>query len=281
MLFNCKGKDSRFCAVRDNPHYSDIQRECLRLWERFEAPLADKKFKEQFSINFDAGFWEMYLGNHFLERYNGAVTSEDKGPDFHVRVGNQTIFVEATVASRGTTEDAIPDITTFREGDDPLVPFKECILRITSSLKNKASANGAKKKAEDGPYVIAINLPYKEAWLCTNPPMAAQATLGVKGHGVEFNELEARTIYGYNPSIRRVPEPKASISTMGFLGDEYSHISALIVASVSPFSSSYSKPSLELLRNPKASQPLEHGLVGIGREYWVESGVLKELSYDD
>ncbi|WP_211665462.1 hypothetical protein [Leucothrix arctica] len=203
----------------------------------------------------------------------------DNGPDFNLDINGQKVFVEAAVASRGTTEDKIPDIGQYDETREPLVPFKELALRVTAKLKDKAEANNARENAKEGPYIIAINLPYKEAWLCSSPPLAAQAALGVKGQLIEFNEHGVSSSFTHNPNISR--STGALVPTEYFLRDEFSHISALIVASVNPFSTSYSSPSLELLHNPKATKPIDRGLITLGREYWVESGVLKELNYDD
>lgn len=278
MLFSGTGLDIHFCAVRDEEFFSDIHRECLTLWKQFE-PLADKKFKQQFSESFDTCFWEMYLGSHLLNRYPDAVGSQNQGPDFHLEINGQKVFIEATVASRGSTKDAIPNLGRHDDKREPLVAFKESVLRVTAKLKDKAEANSARKYAQKGPYIVAINLPYKEVWLCTNPPLAAQATLGVKGRVIEFNEYGVSSSFTHNSSVLRASD--ALVSTECFLREDFAHISALIVASVNPFSTSYSSPSLELLHNPKATKPLGHGLVGFGREYWVESGVLKEFSYDD
>lgn len=278
MLFSGKGSDARFCDVRDNELFLDVRNRCLNLWQHFE-PLADKKFKQQFSESFDSCFWEMYLGSYLSNKYPGAISSKNNGPDFNLDINGQKIFVEAAVASRGTTSDKIPDISKYDETREPLVPFKELVLRVTAKLKDKAEANNAREHAKEGPYIIAINLPYIEAWLCPSPPLAAQAALGVSGQLIEFNEHGASSSFTHNPNISR--STGALVPTEYFLRDDFSHISALIVASVNPFSTSYSSPSLELLHNPKATKPIGRGLITFGREYWVESGVLKELNYGD
>ncbi len=250
-LFDGDGKDFRFVAIRDQAQFDDIRSECERLWRSYSnhnPRLYDRNFIDEFSRNFHDRFWEMYLGVQLLMRYPD-VKSAGSGPDFAVSGTNSSIYFEATVASRGEGTDAVPDIT-HRTDDDSSVPFEECVLRITSSLREKAKKNDAENRAKQGPYVVAVNLPFPEAWLCGSPPLAAMAVLGL-GASVEKKETGSL------------------VSTTAFQCPEYDHISALLVASVNPFSSAYERPAIEVLHNPRATRPLPRAWFRMGTEYWV------------
>lgn len=249
-----------------------MRKECDRLWERYRR-FAPANFVDQFSRDFDSRFFEMYLGVKLLERYPNLRTALD-GPDFVVPGHPSDTFIEATVATRGRGGDAVPDITQ-RSDDDDSVPNVECLMRVTSCLRNKSQANRAATYALQGPYVVAVNLPYPEAWLCDWPPMAAMATLGAGGVTYELGTGASR--------VHTKPEiPKrtgSAVPTIGFWTDEYAHISALVVASVNPFSTSYSNPCVELLHNPRCRIPLPHGWLLLGHEYWLDGEKLVRFKH--
>lgn len=265
QLFEGAGRDPLFLAVRDEGRLADVRSECERLWGLYRV-LSDSDFVNQFSHNFNARFWEMYLGVLLLERFP-QVESADSGPDFVVVAETSTrTFIEATAASRGTGTDAVPDIS-LRTKEDDSVPFEECILRVTSSLCEKALSNNAMQVAATGAYVVAVNLPFPEAWLCGTPPLAAQATLGVGGAYYAWRENDESEVFvGSVPSIQKQATGSV-VPTTAFHPREYDHVSALLVASVNPLSSSYSSPAIEFLHNPRATRPLPTGWLSIGSEY--------------
>lgn len=268
-LFVGSGSDPEFEAVRSDPHFTDIRSECDRLWTIFH-PLADSNFVDQFSRDFRARFWELYIGSLLKGRHQ-AIKSGSAGPDFKVP-GTPTIFIEATNASRGSGPDSVPHYVDNDE-DDSRVPFEECVLRITSKLNSKALSNDAKQIGSTHPYIIAINLPFPEAWIASNPPLAAQATLGVGGLLMVQESSEAwKSVAAPRPLQEK--RNKSSIMTTSFCTTQLEHIAALVVASVNPFSSSYPDPAIELLHNPRAINPLPRGWLGLGIEYWVEEGKL-------
>lgn len=267
-LFTGNGSDLEFHAVRSDQTLKDVRNECERLWAAFH-PLADSNFVDQFSRDFRARFWELYLGAFLQERHQAvrAVKSGSAGPDFKLP-GPPTIFVEATNASRGNGPDAVPHFADS-DDDDCNVPFEECVLRITSKLEAKALSNDAKHHGSTYPYIIAVNLPFPEAWVGDVLPLAAQATLGAGGLLIVQDSSEAwRSVAFPRPKQPRQKGP--SIETTAFCTTKLAHIAALVVASVNPFSSSYANPAIEVLHNPKALNPLPRGWLGLGTEYWVE-----------
>lgn len=273
-LFTGQGDDPRYIAVRDSDYVSDIKEESQRLWEKY-SPYADPNFIDEFSRNFDARFWEMYLYEQ-LSFHHGEISSKSHGPDFLIQSSSQHVFMEATSATKGTGKDRVKDFCEM-DRDDCSAQFRECALRVTSSFFVKANSNDAKSYAEGNPYIIAINLPFSEAWLSASPPLSALATMSVGSSSIIWGEdNDTREVLNYAPHIKK---HSSEVPNNFFMNSEFSHISALIVASVNPFSSSYRSPSIEFLHNPFAQHPLKRGWLPIGREYWVENSSLTSRNW--
>ena len=262
-LFSCEGTDKKYIAVREDPKFRDIKEECNRLWRKFK-PYADPDFIDQFPNDFDGRFWEMYLGEKLLD-YHPPLESSGSGPDFVVP---GVALVEATVSSRGEDDNTVPSI----EGEESSVLSKECLMRVTHSLSKKAKKAAAEWSGYCEPLVIAINLPFREVTLY-DPPLAAQVTLGCYNFSANLSTKTVET-----SSRRDIQKTNGSLVDVAAFADpesKYKHVSALIVASVSPFfCSNYPYGPLELLHNPQANKPLPRGFLPIGREYWVEGNSL-------
>ena len=125
----------------------------------------------------------MYLGVPMRE-FHPEVTAPQDSPDFAIPHKGNTIFVAATTVSHGDGVDAVPDFSDpkgqkWLRVHDNAVPFERSILRVTSSLQNKNTANRAKEHANYGQYVIAMDLLFAEAWLGGPTPLSAMGALGV------------------------------------------------------------------------------------------------------
>ena len=281
QLFSGEGKDEAFLAVRDNRCNANIQVECECLWNSFKE-LAQPNFEKRFSQNFRACFWEMYLGL-LLRAYYPELKVLKSGPDFCIPWKVSQTFVEAASASRGEGADRVPDISV-RSDDDDSVPFNKCILRVTAALKEKKSqANNAECFAKKGPYVIAVNLPFPEAWLGGPTPLSARATLGVGEHFLPMGDNDGRDGGFTNliESIQKTSEER--VGTMAFYPDcdrsDCDHVSALLVASVNPWSTCYYNPLMELLHNPRATKTLPREWLPVGTEYWFEGNSLRNSDH--
>lgn len=270
-LFSGPGEDPYFIEIRDNADLESEKRECLRLWphfrETFENVRGKRKFCTDFSIRFQEMFWEMYLGVKLRHHHPGA-KHPDSGPDFMIR-GSTSVYVEATVAARGTGSDSVPELHK-RDDSDDTVPFRECILRVTAALDKKANENSSRDYGSTSPYVVAINLPFPEAWLCGTPPLAAMAALGFTGAVIEWPSGRQRV--DIRPELSK--SKGTPVDTVRFWSPTYEHISALVLASVNIFSSAYEAPAVELLHNPNARNPLSQGWLPWGYEYWVDENQL-------
>lgn len=276
-LFDGNGHDPLFLAVRNNDQDDGLRKKCNALWERYRT-IAEANFSNDFSTNFHAKFWEMYLGVKLLDLHSN-VSHPKSGPkpepDFLVGSEKDQVAVEATFAERGRGLDAIPDTLQGAQEDD-LVPFRECVLRVTSKVKDKSESNDLLNRGKSGPVVIAINLPYPEVWICSNPPIVAQAFLGMSGLlGAKQADGTWSAHTTLQATVERLNKEDDPIAAMSFWDKTYEHISAVILASVDPRSSSYSNPGFELLHNPNSTHPLPMRWFKLGCEYWVDGNTLR------
>ena len=276
-LFAGTGTDPAFSLLKSNPAYADIKSECERLWSIFH-PIAESNFADQFPHKFHDSFWELYLGAFLKEQHQakrGTESSNERAPDFMVP-GTPTIYVEATNASRGCSQNKVPSIATCDSDDNSepsYAPVNECVIRITAKLEEKATANDAEEYGRDHPYIIAINLPFPEAWVGEDVPLSARAMLGIGGRLITQDGNEPwKSVGTSQPFLQK--KNKSKVKTTAFCNSAYAHIAALVVASVNPFSSCYKRPAIEVLHNPNATNPLKRGWLGLGTEYWVEGGKL-------
>ena len=162
------------------------------------------------------------------------------------------------------------------QGEDSAFP--------TAALKEKSEANRARVFAKKGAYIVAVNLPFPEAWLCGDPPLSAQAVLGCGGMSFEAVSLGGGSYDYRNPSVSYIPcvqkNNRAEVGTIGFHDSQYKHVSGLLVASGNPFDSiKYDRPAIEFLHNPKATNPLPRKWLPVGNEYWVADNRFKSRNY--
>lgn len=249
--------DSYYLMAKGDPGVRD---ECERLWSCFQ-PDAPPNFPDRFSTAFHQNFWEMYVFG-VLKRSSWQVQHIPRdGPDFEViSPCKGRSYIEATCAERGQArEDAVPDLLRDCEEDDH-APSQNEILRVTSRLMDKADCNRSREFATKAPYVVALNLPFMEAWVGCNPPITVLATASKLVTDRRFLKANG-----------------SPVGTNGFLDGSYPHIAALLVARVSPFFGSYERPSMELLHNPSLDNSLKRlpqGWLKYGCEYRVEDGQL-------
>lgn len=150
--------DPAYENVRGGNHPMEVfaRNLCNRLWETFE-PLADPHFVNEFSIEFNARFWEMDLTCAFIEK-GYEVCCPKPGPDICLNHKGTNVWVEAIAPGNGTGADYVPELTL---GIAQAVPDEQLILRLTTALDAKRKQyvkyidDGIISKEE--PYVIAIN----------------------------------------------------------------------------------------------------------------------------
>ena len=100
----------------------------------------------------------------------------------------------------------------------------------------------------------------------------------VEGHLVRPENDVAKSFVSSIPFIQK-KGTKNKVSTTAFFSDEYLHVSALLVTSVNPYSTTYKNPSVELLHNPQATKPLPRGWLKVGKEYWLEGNSFRNSDH--
>lgn len=278
-----KGGCPIYETVRNNPSYKDIRNECIRLWEGYKN-VAESQYSKKFAVDFHGIFWEMYL----FELLKGRCEIKPSGPDFYV---DKSVLLEATVASIGGEDKNLPMSIPYDEQSIDTPYMTNCdrvISRITGAFIEKAgsnnevkdeSSNGIYTLGKEKPVVIAINLPYKEANDCDlGNGLGVRALYGLAQNSFFVTEeLEFQPVLSNHPRIKKTD--RINIPTTGFRNEENAHVAGVIIASVTPFSSTYGSPAFEFIHNPYALHPVSKGWFGIGSEYWIEEDKLLSSHY--
>lgn len=142
--------DGRLKEVRDH---------CMDLWCDY-AQFADEHFLDEFPRNFHQRWFEMYLTVSLLRTGIG-VCCPKPGPDIQLKLNGRHVYIEAVCASSGEQyrDDSVPDLLP---GSTAAVPMDSYVLRVSSSLSNKAKKiDGYFRKGiitEQDLVVIAINI---------------------------------------------------------------------------------------------------------------------------
>ncbi len=269
--------DLIYIALRGYPHLADCRSHVEELWRRF-APLADPRFEQKIAVQFHPWYWEMYLGCLIQNADLSPISLGGRGPDFFVKLpSGKHFYIEARAPGPGTTEDAVPEPEPFRSLIAGDVPVEKIVLRIRSAIEDKFKFYGKYLKENfmhaDDPYVIAINPGIIEkAQIDEDPPFILQSVFPIGNLMDTFdrNDPEFRDIrYGTRWVINK--KKGSPVRTDVFLDSTYSGISAVL------FSNAYAlalpRPTgteVVLVHNPKARNPIERGMLKVGREYWLE-----------
>jgi hypothetical protein len=108
------------------------------LWDRFRG-FADPHFRTEVRRDFHARFWEMYLTCALQERaaQRGAVLSYPKpGPDILVEHEGNRVWVEAVLATNGTTGHPDTVVESNPDGSGK-IPEEKLVLRYTNAIAEK------------------------------------------------------------------------------------------------------------------------------------------------
>jgi len=129
--------DKEYLELRDNSKHTNLKQYCEDPWEKFE-PYADFQFRSEFATQPRHRFWEMYIGVYLLDQnFNLRPHSNQKGPDFHLIEDNRNIWIEATVPSEGTGDDAVPSPFIHDPNRLGQIPENKILLRFTNSVSEK------------------------------------------------------------------------------------------------------------------------------------------------
>ena len=272
--------DEEYIAIRDQPRFENLKGLIEDLWVRFE-PFADNEFRIELGSSFHSRFWEMYLVNVLSEyAFELSQAKPTQGPDILISYEKSNIWIEATAPGPGEGVDAVPKF------DDremfSIVPDEKIILRLTSAISEK------KRKFDDylskgiiskeDYMIIAINgrrIPH--VLLEDEIPFVVMAVLPFGDPYVTIDIDKNEIIdhgYHHRGTIKKISG--SEVPTYSFLNPEYSNISGILYSFADVWNYP-SKPGAEfiILHNPIAKRPLPHGLLKVGREFWVEGNKLE------
>lgn len=241
-------KPERACLVYENvwngvnDRFRLVREHCEELWPTYKD-FADSDFPSKFPLEFHQCWFEMYL-TVSLKRAKLPVKvrgSRSRGPDVLVETNVRRIWIEAVCAGPGQPgkPDSVPDIKPNVAGE---VPIRQFVLRIRSSLKEKAC--NFKKYITDGIVgdgdlaVIAINggaIPFLAADL---DECIMRSVYGMGGGDiVVWFDRESRRRTG-STRATEILIPKSSGSPVGvqcFIDGSMAHISAVLGSGVNAF----------------------------------------------
>lgn len=249
-------EDICYTNIRDNAGHR-VWSETL--WNKFE-PLADDDFVEEIKKSFHQRWWEMFLGAFCVER-DLVTFSKKPGPDFGIKFGDQTIWIEATAPTRGAEEkpDTVPPLAM---GVGSKVPVEKILLRIISSIDEKCRQY--ERWIEQGvipstdQFIIALN------WRTAGdyrgdakPPYLLRAAykLGNQYVSIDRNDRN-NTKSGYSGSSEIKKENGSLVEHGYFQIEKYRFISGLIFSDIDAASPPNQHGPFTFAPNPFAGNPI-------------------------
>lgn len=280
MLFrnnDYKQTDRIFNLISSDQRFIGKKRLLENMYKKF-LPYADKNFHDLIKKDFHNRFWEMYLGNYFLEKkFKLKQKENDKGPDIQI-IKPIIVNIEATISTGGEGLDSVKEPELEKV---VAVPHDQICLRYINSIDCKFDKyikylrDGTIKK--DEPFVIAINgfiVPHRYSDI--DPPNIVKSVLPFGDEYFNINIETKRVIdrgYFYQPFIKKVNE--SEVSKTLFQDEKYSGISGIIFSVVDIFNMpEIMGKEFIFIHNPLAKNPLPRGWLRSGREYWAEDSQL-------
>lgn len=268
-----------FLRLRDDSRFAHKRQYCEEMWRDF-APYADPNFPREFADQLHPRFWEMYLGVQLITRGFGLISGKTEGgPDFHFKLNDQDVWVEATAPDEGEGPDAVPSLEEHNSYTP--IPEDRIILRFTNSIWEKKQklaqyiADGLVSSTD--PYIVAINGRGIDM-LAFDDPLAAvvKSVYPIGGYAVTIDTNSGEAISeGYQPRYEIVKESGAGVPTSAFLDPESSGVSGILYSNAALWNLP-DKPGEEFLyiHNHAADVGLDLGWFGSGKDYYVEDDQL-------
>jgi len=285
-------RDPVYIALRDYSHLAGARNHVEELWHYFEA-YADPHFPKEIAVEFQARYWEMYLGCLALRASLPLVPTNGIGPDLRITLlSGRNLFIEAKAPGPGTGQNRVPEPKLINVGDFSAileaVPLEQVVLRITSGVEEKFKAYKRYLQDEilrpDDPYVIAVNpggMTFARGEY--DPPLIIQSLFALGNLMVLFDRHDpARDETHYSIRHQITKHNDEPIRTNCFLDSEYLGISAVIFSDAYPLS--LPRPDgreLKLVHNPYAQNPIDKGLFKIGYEYWVQGTRIHSTNWNE
>ncbi|PIK15733.1 hypothetical protein [Halobacteriovorax sp. JY17] len=282
-------KDRIYNHVKVSKYKEDIREYLNSLWKSYQPFCPDQHFKEEFSHDLIARWWEMYLGNVFLTNKHKIVIRKGAGPDFKISFNEKTFNIEAITPNSGEGDDACPVYprkSAFSYSDIKL------ILRLTHAIweKNKKFEqyleNGLVKEGDTN--IIAVNLSKidlaDEIYSETDIPIIAKAFLGFDDLKIQVpinlgsgESGESKPVYDAREKLIKVNG--ADVSLTSFVDGSYPLISGIFCSAESFVGMPESGKGIWTLSNPTSSNPVMKNHFKFGTE-WLASLQANKVSLD-
>jgi hypothetical protein len=271
---NIVSADPKYLAIRDCTEWEPIKAQLEAMWRRFEY-LADPNFRGAFARDLDQRFWELYLGCCLLDRgFDVVAANPTGGPDFHIRLHDRDLWVEAVTPTDGAGADALPS-PYGRNGYDPL-PVEKVVLRFTNAIAAKCQkrdqyiTGGVIGRGD--PFVIAVN--GGGIWMAAfEDPLLPRIVQAVYPLGAYQIDVDCVTLESIREGhLLRTEIPKVSgavVPTNIFLDPTYCGISSILYCDCRMSRMSQEAGSeFVSVHNALAEGPLDIGWFGTGVSYW-------------
>lgn len=272
-LFSAKKPTAdEYILLRDKEQHAHRREFVESLWTQFH-PLADSGFVDLIADDFQPRFWEMYLACTLLDA-GLKLSSADAGPDVRVDTGGTPIWVEAISPSGGDGPDAVPSHDT--DGDACIVPEDLVVLRLRSAIEEKHNAylrcikNGVVSPSDA--YIIAVNGRRVPFYMTDDQPSyIIKAVFPFGMHTVTLDSNTAEIVsqgFQHRPQIQK--RSGSQVDTTVFENDDYAGISAIVYSSADAWNGpDVLGADFQILHNPLATTPIEHGWLKVGLELWA------------
>lgn len=294
--------ESFFAKEGKNSHYEDIRlnndtshrtfydpdkiRESIEeLWNKYQG-YNDKTFLSAArNDDFIARLWEMYLTCALLElgiNVEKKNNSTEEKPDIKIKEGATTYWIEAISPDIGDSPEMI-EAFEQKKGKACDIPDEETTFRLLLAVAGKTKSRNNYVKngilSEHEPYIIAIN-GSKLNVPDFDMPRLVKGVFGIGMPIVQLHLKSGKTVDSGFSEQKSVKISKGKgfqeISKTFFIDDEkYDGISALLYSDMPapPFfdsSTDLMSDYFYLVHNPRAKNPLPHGFIKVGTEYWID-----------
>jgi hypothetical protein len=198
----------------------------------------DNKFVKEFQTTFNSSFWELYLFA-CLKHVGFTVDFDQQSPDFVTSKGDDTVCIEAVIASHveGTTPEWDSESKMKAEDTDRQKIIETAVPRLANALASKVKLYRDKysklEHVKKRPFIIAI-APFEQplAFLQTNQPMRNilyQYDVPISKPVPEENR---RIIFGHE-YVEFFTKPNGTKIELGFfLDDRMKEVSAVIFSNM-------------------------------------------------
>ena len=232
--------DAMYNRVRSSKDPNSVYaRECCEnLWRDYREH-AEKQWIHEFPRRFHERWFEMYLTVSLL-RAGIAIDCSKPGPDIFAEINGRRVFIEAVCVGPGDRNkpDSVPHIKPGSVGD---VPVREYVLRINSSLSDKAKK--FKTYIDEGKVdlndlaAIALNMGRFPFLSLHIRDVMVRSVYGLGDEYISYDKATGDYVgYGRKsvPELRK-KSTKASVNVQSFADGVMPHISAALLSEANAF----------------------------------------------